>query len=429
MVSGRRASESADGAERGALSTRWRVTGFLMVAAAINYADRVAISAVFPALREELGLSDVTLGLVGSLFLWSYALASPFAGVVADRWPRSAVILAALTLWSVVTGLIGFSTGLVMLCVLRVLLGLLESPYLPAAVALLGEHHTAATRARAMSAHSIGLNVGVIFGGAFAGYLAERCGWRAGFWILGGLGLTWALLGRRWLVDVPVPESHRAALRPASAVAAVRRVLAVPSFRLLLVAEMLTGVTSWVFLNWLPLYFRESFQMSLGAAGLVGALMLQGSMVTGIAVGGWVSDRYARADGRRRMLLLAGSYLVVSPVLLMFLTRPGFALVVATIATFSFLRGFGEASEKAALCEIVPPDGRATAMGCMNTLATAAGGVGVFLAGWFKGALGLNVVFSASSLLLLISGLSLAYAYRVTMRRDMARAAADGFRG
>jgi hypothetical protein len=125
------------------------------------------------------------------------------------------------------------------------------------------------------------------------------------------------------------------------------------------------------------------------------------------------------------MLLLAGSYLVVSPVLLLFLTRPGFALVVGTISTFSFLRGFGEASEKAALCEIVPPAGRATAMGCMNTLATAAGGVGVFLAGWFKGAIGLNAVFSASSGLLLISGISLFLAYRVTMRRDMARVAAE----
>lgn len=397
-----------------------------MVAAAINYADRVAISAVFPALREELGLSDVTLGLVGSLFLWSYALASPIAGVVADRLPRSAVILGALTLWSVVTGLIGLSTGLVMLCVLRALLGILESPYLPAAVALLGQHHTPATRARAMSAHSIGLNAGVIFGGAFAGFLAERYGWRAGFWILGGIGLLWALVGRHWLVDAPLRAAGRTRQATTSAVSAVRRVLAIPSFRLLLLAEMLTGVTSWIFLNWLPLYFRESFQMSLGAAGLVGALMLQGAMVVGIAVGGWVSDRYARHDGRRRMLLLAGSYLVVSPVLLLFLTRPGFVLVVATISTFSFLRGFGEASEKAALCEIVPPDGRATAMGCMNTLATAAGGVGVFLAGWFKGAIGLNVVFSASSVLLLISGVSLFFAYRVTMRRDMARVAAAG---
>lgn len=423
-MSARVVPEQAQDEGTGLRSPRWRVTGFLMVAAAINYADRVAISAVFPALREELGLSDVTLGLVGSLFLWSYALASPIAGVVADRLPRSAVILGALTLWSVVTGLIGLSTGLAMLCVLRVLLGILESPYLPAAVALLGEHHPTATRARAMSAHSIGLNAGVIFGGAFAGYLAERYGWRAGFWILGGIGLLWSLAGRRWLVDAPLRAAGRTTQATTSAVAAVRRVLSIPSFRLLLLAEMLTGVTTWIFLNWLPLYFRESFQMSLGAAGLMGALMLQGAMVAGIAVGGWVSDRFARHDGRRRMFLLAGSYLVVSPVLLLFLTRPGFALVVATIATFSFLRGFGEASEKAALCEIVPADGRATAMGCMNTLATAAGGVGVFLAGWFKGALGLNLVFSASSVLLLISGLSLFFAYRFTMQRDMARVAA-----
>ncbi|MBM3872808.1 MAG: MFS transporter [Verrucomicrobia bacterium] len=423
------AAASASGGEGGLLARRWRVTGFLMVAAAINYADRVAISAVFPALREELGLSDVTLGLVGSLFLWSYALASPIAGVVADRLPRTTVILGALTLWSVVTGLIGLSTGLIMLCVLRALLGVLESPYLPAAVALLGQHHTPATRARAMSAHSIGLNAGVIFGGGFAGFLAEHYGWRTGFVILGGLGLIWAFFGRRWLTE-PLPV--RPSANPAASgswLAAVRRVVAIPSFRLLLLAEMLTGVTTWIFLNWLPLYFRETFQMSLGTAGLVGALMLQGAMVTGIAVGGWFSDRYAREDGRRRMLLLAGSYLVVSPVLLLFLTRPGFALVVATIATFSFLRGFGEASEKAALCEIVPPHGRATAMGCMNTLATAAGGIGVFLAGWFKGDLGLNVVFSASSVLLLISGLSLFYAYRVTMRQDMARVAAGGMDG
>lgn len=48
------AAASASGGEGGLLARRWRVTGFLMVAAAINYADRVAISAVFPALREEL---------------------------------------------------------------------------------------------------------------------------------------------------------------------------------------------------------------------------------------------------------------------------------------------------------------------------------------------------------------------------------------
>ena len=55
---------------------------------------------------------------------------------------------------------------------------------------------------------------------------------------------------------------------------------------------------------------------------------------------------------------------------------------------------------------------------------SAAGGVGVFLAGLFKQELGLNMIFSASSGLLFVSGLSLYISYRVFMPRDMERARA-----
>ncbi len=58
---------------------RWRVAAFLAFAAALNYADRAAISSVLPALRTEFTLTDTQLGLLGSAFLWAYALASPLA--------------------------------------------------------------------------------------------------------------------------------------------------------------------------------------------------------------------------------------------------------------------------------------------------------------------------------------------------------------
>ena len=408
------------------LEPRWRVTGFLAVAAAVNYADRVAISAVFPALKEELHLSDVTLGLIGSLFLWSYALASPFAGMLADRFSRSLLVLLSLVVWSGVTGLTGIASGLLMLCILRVALGISESLYLPSAIALLADHHPPATRARAMSFHSMGLNLGVVAGGTCAGFLADHYGWRAGFWILGAAGLALAGFSRFFLSDAPRAKRLNATAGTAwsQALAPLRYFLRTPSFLILLGAEMLTGVTIWIFLNWLPLYFREAFDMSLGAAGFVGAVMLQGAMVTGIGVGGWISDKTAVRHPRRRMLLLALSYIAASPILLLFLTSPGFAVVVVTISGFSFLRGLGEANEKAALCEVVPVQFRSTALGCMNTLACAAGGVGVFLAGWFKKDLGLNAVFAASSGLLLFSGLSLFAGFWFFMRRDMERAQA-----
>ena len=91
---------------------RWRVAAFLAFAAALNYADRAAISSVLPALRTS-SLTDVQLGLLGSAFLWAYALASPLAGVLADRWSRWKQVVWSLALWSAVTALMGAAHGFV----------------------------------------------------------------------------------------------------------------------------------------------------------------------------------------------------------------------------------------------------------------------------------------------------------------------------
>ena len=53
-----------------------------------NYADRQAIFSVFPLLKEEMGLSDVQLGIVGAAFMWVYAGFGAIAGIVGDRFQR-----------------------------------------------------------------------------------------------------------------------------------------------------------------------------------------------------------------------------------------------------------------------------------------------------------------------------------------------------
>src|SRR5215469_5689548 len=120
---------------------KWWIAATLGFVAAANYADRSVVSAVLPSLHSELGLSDVALGSLGSFFLWSYALGSPLAGFLADRVSRSRLILFSLTSWSVVCGLTGFLHTLPQLLTARILLGLTECLYLPAATALLAEHH------------------------------------------------------------------------------------------------------------------------------------------------------------------------------------------------------------------------------------------------------------------------------------------------
>src|SRR5260370_17287612 len=54
----------------------------------LNYIDRYVIAAVAPLIQRDFDLRDTEMGLVGSMFMVAYMVASPFTGVMGDRWPR-----------------------------------------------------------------------------------------------------------------------------------------------------------------------------------------------------------------------------------------------------------------------------------------------------------------------------------------------------
>src|SRR6185369_16450100 len=82
---------------------KWWVVCMLWFVCFFNYADRQAISSIFPKLREEFGFTPVQLGLIGSAFMWVYALGAPFAGYVGDKVRRKELILGGCLFWSFVT--------------------------------------------------------------------------------------------------------------------------------------------------------------------------------------------------------------------------------------------------------------------------------------------------------------------------------------
>ena len=173
------------------IAVRWQTVLILACVAGINYADRTSLSVVYPLLQADLHLSDLQLAAIGTLFLWSYAIGSLGAGVIADRLPRNRVILWSLVAWSLVTVLSGFARTANELLATRVLLGLAECFYLPAAIALIADHHPVASRGRALSLHMSGLYVGLVGGGALSGYMGETFGGDSDF-------LYWAERDLRW---------------------------------------------------------------------------------------------------------------------------------------------------------------------------------------------------------------------------------------
>jgi MFS family permease len=399
---------------------RWRTDAFLAAAIALNYAARGVLPVVLPAVKADFHLSDAALGLLGSLFFWTYAAAAPFTGFFGDRYSRRLLVLISVSAWSLTTLLTGASNGWIMLVVLRIAFGLSESLYLPAAAALQADHHGPATRTLAMGLNNLAQNLGPVVGAACAGWLADRWGWRSSFAGLGFVGVALALSAPRFLSDAPV--LHAKPMPRAKAGEALSYLARDGTYLVLVANEMISGVAVWIFFFWLPSYLFDTYGVTMAAAGFSGMAMQQLSSFAGTGVGTWLSHRAPGMSARLRQFLFAITSIAAAPCLLCFLFHPRYVTVAVAISIFNLLRAFGGVFELPVLCDVVPISYRSTAVGILISGACSAGGLGVLAAGVLKRSLGLTGVFVIMTGVAGLAGLALLLGWWKFMTRDLARA-------
>jgi MFS family permease len=411
---------------------KWKIVAMLSVIGALNYGDRTAIASVFPLLRADLGLSDLMLAGIGSVFLWSYAVGSPVAGYLADRLSRTRMLLFSLVAWSVIMALTGFVHSGAVLLGTRVLLGIAECIYLPASVALIADHHGTETRATAMGLQVAGINLGLIGGSAIAGYLGERFGWRVDFFILGGAGLLLALIAFFVLCDAPHVQPSDNSL-PVDTVADdtlpnwrdVGHLLRMPGYLAVVSGAMLIAIGSWAFLNWLPLFLYNQFHLSLAVAGLTGSSVLQVAAIVGAVLGGYLSDRFAGRSPLRRMLFLAISCFCAAPFLLTFFWDESLGPINVSIFIYSLIQALGEANECPIICELAGSRLRSTALGIFNMANCLAGGVGILWAGFILHDYGLGTAFGSIAVTVAFAGIVVLIGYFLVHREHRIKSLAD----
>jgi MFS family permease len=400
---------------------KWLVVALLFFVGVINYADRTSITAVYSLLKTDLGFSDVGLGAIGSFFLWSYALASPLAGHIGDRTNRAAALTWSLAAWSVVTLLTGFVTARWQLLGMRITLGFVESMYLPAAMALVAEYHAADTRAKALSLLSVGQYLGMVAGGTLAGFLGERYGWRSPLWVLGVAGVLLALVCFALLprgIQKETPSEGVPAPR-ISFFEAVSGLVRIPSFLILAIAGVLTAIGTWIFINWLPLYFTENLGMTLTSAGFFGSSLVSISAAVSQLGGAAVSDALAQKGLHRRLLMQMVLIFCAAPTLLVFVFTKNRIAIMVALVLYSAFRNAGDLNIIPLLCDLVGKHRMSVAIGVTNMLNTLAGGIGILAAGFLKHGMGLTGVFASVAGILLIDALVLLFGYIVFIRRDL----------
>lgn len=406
---------------------KWLLVGMLWFVCFFNYADRQAIFSVFPLLERELHLSDVQLGIVGSAFMWMYALFGPAAGWLCDRLPRKTLVLGGLIFWSVVTASTGFAHSYTQLVVCRALGGLGEAFYFPASMSLISDYHGRATRSRAMSLHQSSVYAGSIAGGALSGWIGESQGWRASFLYFGVLGIL--LGGLLWMfihepkrgkedeivvaegaeeVQIFLPDG-RPESKP-SFVGGVRNVLSRPIVVLLIAVFMGANFVAVVFLTWMPTFLSQKFHMSLAMAGLNGTAFLQLASVVGVLGGGLLADAAVKRRGWQRsgrMMTQAVGLLCGVPFLFLIgRTRVTSTLFLAMVG-FGLFKGLYDANLWAALYDVAPRQRRGSAVGVMNSLGWLGGGAAPVLIAIATQRYGMSAALSATAGIYLCAGVSL----------------------
>jgi predicted MFS family arabinose efflux permease len=271
-----------------------------------------------------------------------------------------------------------------------------------------------------MALHLTGLNFGMIVGGTLGGYLGQTFGWRPAFAIIGGCGILLAVVcsfvvkDRRVRVTVLTADES-----PKSGWRDIVRILSVPTYVIVVTQAMLVAVSTWIFSNWLPLYYSETFHLNLANAGFSGTFMTQAPALLGIVAGGRYSDMLARHQAHKRMLFQAICLCVATPPLLAFLGSPGYLLISASIFLYSLAISVSMANEHPILCDVLPAHLRGTAIGCMNTANCFAGGAGILVAGILKSHLGIGTIFGCASVLMLTAALLVLCGYCFFIRKDL----------
>lgn len=362
----------------------WVVVGLLWVVALLNYMDRQMLSTMKEAMSHsipELEKAE-TFGNLMAAFMWIYGLMSPFAGAIADRMNRKWLIVASLFVWSSVTLLMGFTHDFSTLYILRMVMGLSEAMYIPAALALIADFHTGKSRSLAIGVHMTGLYVGQALGG-FGAMLSHHLSWENTFIYFGLFGALYALVLATFLHETDAQlerikngaktnESQSNGLN--NVVQSFGKILSSIPFWGMLIFFTATSLPGWATKNWLPTLYEQNLHLNMQVAGPISTATIALSSFIGVFVGGAISDRWVRTNVKGRVYTSAMGLGMMAPALAFLGFGSSYWSVIGGGFLFGFGLGFFDTNNMPILCQFFSSRYRSTAYGVMNMSGVIAGG-------------------------------------------------------
>ena len=368
--------------------------GLLTALNVLNFVDRQLLASFANFIKPELGLSDSEYGLLtGFAFLVFYAVMGLFVGALADIVHRPRLLAVGIALWSLVTAASGAAKGFVSLAIPRMLIGVGESVLTPTSMSLLSDRFPTSRLGFASGFYYMGVPIGSGISLLIAGYLGPAIGWRNCFFMLGAIGLCFAV-GMLFVKETP----RRTIARPLAGgsrqslpqlVKTLTRVLLKSPALMLTIA----GGVCWHFILGAGTFDQLWYVQERGferaeIARLSGWIAMSAGLI-GNLIGGAGGDWFQRRTGLGRPMFLCAIMLLMAPINIGYrFVSPDSFLFWGAMFIGSFQVGLFYGPTFSTVQELVPPQIRATVVAFyILTLNLIGLGIGITAGGFLIDAL------------------------------------------
>lgn len=268
----------------------------------LNFYDRNVAGALAEPMKAEFNLSDSDIGLLGSAFIWLYAIIGVPLGRMADRLSRKTILMGGLIVWSALTAMNALAQTYAHLMISRLGVAIGEAAVAPTAASWIGDLFPVEKRARALAFFMLGVPIGGALAYFCSGPAAQAFGWRNALVIAAAPALL-LVPALTFLKEPPrgASEKHAASTEHVS----MWSVLKIPTLWWIIASGALLNFNMYAYGTFLVSLFVRTHKETLATAGIiVGAIYAIGGIAGG-SLAGNLGDRIIRTSRNGRMRVAA----------------------------------------------------------------------------------------------------------------------------
>jgi sugar phosphate permease len=329
---------------------RWSIAVILFIGVLINYFDRTNMSVATKPMMDEYHLSPGQWGIIMSSFAWTYALLQIPIGALLDKVGVKWLVRVGTIIWSIATFMTATVSGMGLILLSRLILGIGEGPAFPGASKATGYWFPLKERGVATSTFDSAAKFSNVIGAPIVAWAVTEWGWRGGFWLTGILSVVYAVIFWVWYRDPKehprLSEEERMYIEEGGAQdegeaagGTLRNIAFLLTQRKvwgLTLGFAAYGYTFYLFLTWLPGYLQSQMHMTVFKSSAYTAIPWLIATLTDFFIGGFLVDKLIQkgysSNKVRKSLFVIGMVMGLAVAGAAFTNNPNVAIVYISIA-------------------------------------------------------------------------------------------------